>query len=295
MIRNAALVVLLGIGWGLNWPAVKLALQEIPPWTLRAVGFSAATVLMFVAIRALGLSPAVPRRHWLRLACVGALSVAVYNLLSAYSQVTASTSRAAVLSYTMPIWAVIGARVVLGERIDRRRILGLGLGAAGLLALGWPVVQAGTFSVGLVYALLSGMVWATGSVLLKRYPIEAPPLVISTWQMALGAVMAATGMVWVEGVPRGLPTLPSAWFGLGYNILIGQALATTLWFTILARMSAGMASLGTLLVPGVGVIGATLILGERPTWSDWLGLALIVAASATVLLRDVERPAETNR
>lgn len=291
MIRNAALVGLLGLGWGLNWPAVRLALAEIPPWTLRAVGFSAATVLMFGTIFALGLSPAVKRRHWLRLAVVGALSVVAYNLFSAYAQLTASTSRSAVLSYTMPIWAVIGARVVLGEPFDRRRVVGIALGGAGLVALGWPIVQAGAFSIGLVFALLSGVVWAGGSVFLKRFPIEAPPLVVTTWQLALGGVLTTAGMVLVEGLPRALPTLGATWLGLGYNILIGQALATTLWFTILARMPAGIAAVGTLLVPGIGVIGATLILGEHPTPSDWLGLALIVAASATVLLRGGGPPA----
>ncbi|WP_375459781.1 DMT family transporter [uncultured Enterovirga sp.] len=295
MIRNAMLVGLLGLGWGLNWPAVRLALDEIQPWTLRSVGFAAATVLMFGAMAATGMSPAVPRRMWVRLLGIGVLPIVGYNLLSAFAQVSASTSRSAVLSYTMPIWTVIFARIVLGERLDRRRITGLGLGGAGLVALGWPVIQAGEFSVGLVYALLSGVVWAAGSILLKRYPIPVPRLVLTSWQMAFGAVLTTIGMLAFEGLPQELPRLATTWFGLGYNIIVGQALATTLWFVILGRMPAGIASVGSLLVPGIGVIGATLILGERPTATDWIGLALIVAASATVLLRgDPPRAAPRN-
>ena len=285
MARQASLVVLLGLAWGVNWPAARLSLNELTPFTFRAFGFAAGASVLFGLIYLRGLSPAIPRPHWWRLVLVGSLSVLGYNIFSSFSLLTASTSRSAVLSYMMPVWAVLLAWPVLGERLDRRRIVGLALGGAGLVALGLPLIRSGTFSIGLVYALASGIVWAIGSVTLKRFPIEASPLVISAWQL-LFAAFAATGfMLAVDGFPRSWPTMPSTWLGLGYNILIGQAFATTLWFTILGSMPAGIASIGTLLVPGVGVISAMLVLGERPTATDWLGLVLIVAASASVLLR----------
>ena len=285
VIRNLVLVGSLGLAWGLNWPAVRLALNEILPLTFRATGFSIAAIIMFGVILAIGASPTIPRRHWGRLLVVGVLTIVGYNVLSAFAQLTASTSRSAVLSYTMPIWAVLLARVVLGEMFDARRTLGLALGAAGLLALGWPLVVSGQFSRGLVFALLSGVVWAAGSVVLKRWPIDAIPLVIAAWQIALSAILMAGAALAFEGVPQHVPKHLSTWLGLGYNIVIGQAIATTLWFVILTRMPAGVAAIGSLLVPAIGVVSATLILGERPTLSDWLGLSLIVAASATVLLR----------
>ena len=288
MIRNAVLVVTLGVTWGLNWPMVRLALTDLPPLSFRAIAFSAAALVLFGAIALRGESPAVPRQHWPRLVVVGMLSVVAYNLFSAFAQLSASTSRSAVLSYTMPIWAVLFARLVLGELFDRRRIVGLALGSAGLLALGLPLLRGGQLSWGLFYAVMSGVVWAAGSVILKRWPIDAGSLVITAWQIALGAVVVAGAAAVVDGVPPPLPSHGSAWLGLAYNVFIGQALATTLWFTILARMPAGLAAIGSLLVPGIGVVGATLILREQPTLSDWTGLVLIVAAAAAVLLRGGE-------
>lgn len=285
MARQAMLVVLLGLAWGVNWSASRLSLNELTPLTFRAVGFSAGAGILFGLIYLRGLSPAVPRPHWWRLVLVGTLSVLGYNIFSSFALLTATTSRSAVLSYTMPIWAVLLAWPVLGERLDLRRVIGLTLGGAGLIALGLPLIRSGSFSIGLVFALASGVVWAIGSVTLKRFPIDASPLVISAWQL-LFAALAATGfMLAVDGFPRALPTMPSTWIGLAYGILIGQAFATTLWFTILGSMPAGIASIGSLLVPGVGVISAMLVLGEKPTATDWLGLVLIVAASASVLLR----------
>src|SRR5215207_3290760 len=69
--------------------------------------------------------------------------------------------------------------------------LGSGLGMAGLVALGWPLVLAGEVSLGLVLAFLAAMCWAAGTVLLKRFPSEASPLAFATWQLVIGAGCAA--------------------------------------------------------------------------------------------------------
>lgn len=286
-----ALIPLLGLLWGLNWPVVRICLQEIPPWTLRCWGFSLATILMFAFVAARGGSLRVPRAHWGRLVIVGCLSVTGYNLFSAFAQLTASTTRSAVLSYTMPIWAVLFARLALGEPLDTRRLLGLGLGIAGLVALGWPLLQSGQLSWGLLYALLSGVVWAAGSTVLKRYPIDASPLVISSWQLALGAVTTLPGMLLADSPPDPRSLSGPVLVALGLHVVFAQAVATTLWFKILTGLPAGIAAIGSLLVPGIGVIGAALILGEHPTATDWTGLVLIVAASASVLVQVEPRPA----
>lgn len=289
MIRNALLIAALGVCWGLNWPAVRLCLVEMRPWELRFAGFAAATALIFALLVARQESVRVPRRDWLRLLLVGTLSVVAYNLLTAFAQLSASTTRSAVLSYTMPIWAVVFARIVLGEPFDGRRLTGLGLGIAGLVALGLPLAGQGQLTIGLLYAVLSGVVWAAGSVALKRFPIEASPLVLSAWQLALGTVVTLVGVLAFEGWPAALPRLPLTWTAFGYHVVFAQVAAMWLWFTILASMPAGIASIGSLLVPGIGVLGATAIIGERPTVADWLGLVLIVAASASVLVRLPDR------
>lgn len=282
---DAALVPLLGIIWGLNWPVVRICLTEIPPWTLRAGAFLLASLFMFAMLRLRGLSPRVPRADRLALAAVGLFTVVGYNMLSAFAQLSTTTTRSAVLSYTMPIWTVLLARAFLGEALDLRRWLGLAFGIAGLFALGWPLVLAGEVTWGTVFALLSGMSWAIGNTIIKRFPIAADTWVVATWQLVLGALVTGAGMLVVEGLPRSLGLSGPVLAAYAYHVILAQAAATTLWFTILARLPAGIAGIGALLVPAVGVVSAATLLGERPTATDWLGLALIVAASATVLLR----------
>src|SRR3712207_1274817 len=109
-------VLLAAIVWGFNWPVTRIALYEVPPWTMRALTLSlgALALISFALIRKQSL--AVRRDHWRRLVTAGALTVASFAILTTLAQLALPTSRAAVLAYTMPIWAALMARVVLGER-----------------------------------------------------------------------------------------------------------------------------------------------------------------------------------
>jgi drug/metabolite transporter (DMT)-like permease len=289
---SLVLVALLGLLWGFNWPAVRIALGEIPPWTLRAVGLLLGGLTLAGVAGLRGRSLSVRPAHWPRLALAGVLSIAAFNVLLAFAQLAAPTSRAAIVAFTMPIWAALLARFALGERFDRRRVAGLGLGVAGLVALGAPLLLAGRFQVGLLYALLAGVSWAAGTVVTKRFPVEAAPLAVAAWQLLVGAACAAAGMLAFEGLPWPWPLQGSTLLALAYHVLLAQALAYLLWFEVVARLPAGTAALGTLLVPAVGVLGAVLLLGERPTATDALGLLLVVGAAAAVLLPPRAKPVQ---
>ena len=89
----------------------------------------------------------------------------------------------------------------------------------------------------------------------------------------------------VRGLPQlwPLPTNVALW--LAYNGFIGMGLAYFLWFVIIGRLPAMTASLGSLLVPVVGVAGSALVNDERPSLTDAIGFALIFSAAASVLLQ----------
>ncbi|RXT56100.1 EamA family transporter [Bosea sp. Tri-44] len=282
--RSLLLVPLLGLLWGFNWPAVRISLTEIAPWTLRAGGMTFAGLALVAVALSRGVSLKVPTAHWPRLIVAGILSIAAFNILLAFAQLMAPTSRAAILTFTMPVWATLMAWPVLGERFDRPRLIGLGLGIAGLLCLGLPLIRAGQFSPGLGLALLASISWALGTIVTKRWPVAAPTLAIAAWQLLIGGAAAGIGMLIFEGLPVPKALSPPVAAALTFHILGAQALAYFLWFTVIARLPAGIASLGTLMVPAVGALGSVLLLGEHPAASDWLGLILVVAASGAILV-----------
>jgi drug/metabolite transporter (DMT)-like permease len=286
-----AVVLLLGLLWGLNWPTVKIALGEIGPWTLRASALSLAGISLACLSLLRGRRLWVRPDRWWRVALPGMLAIAAPNVLIAHAQLSAPTGRIAVVAFTMPVWAVIFARLFLREHFDRRRLIGLALGVTGLSALALPLWRSGEISVGLFLAFGAAICWAAGTVLVKRFPADSSPLAFATWQLLMSAVCILVGMLVFEGVPQLHTLRPSTLMAFAYHALLGQALATALWFEVLAKVPASMAALGTLTVPAVGVFTAMLLLGERPTLADLLGLAFILAAAATVLMPTRRDPA----
>ena len=282
-------ILMLALFWGLNWPAVRAALFDLPPWTLRAIGMGAGALFLLVVALIRGERLRLARGEWLPVLAAGFLTITFFNMLLAFAQLAAPTTRAVIVTFTLPVWTVIFARIFLGERLDRRRQLGLVFGISGLICLGWPLIRAGTFSYGLVLALIAGMSWALGTVVIKRFPLRSPPITAAIWQLAAGAVVAALGIALFEPqvLRDGLdwPRFQTrTWVALFHHIVFSQALAYLIWYNLLGRLPAGTVSLSMLMVPAIGVISSVLLLGERPTATDFAGLVLMTMAACAVML-----------
>lgn len=279
-----ALVVLLGFAWGLNWIAAALALPDVRPWTLRFVGLSIGSATLFIAAWLSGRSVRIPKGQRLHIAIAGFLNVAAFNMLSLFAQMSGTTSRAIIVNYSMPIWTAALAWVLLGERLDRLRGVALALCIVGLGILVWPLAAAG-FPTGVLYALASAWAWALATIYLKWAKVNVDPLANAAWQLLCGWVLISVGMLIIDGYPH-LFALPiRAYLALIYIGVFGVGLAHYLWWTIVGKLSPVTASIGSLLVPVIGVGASALVLGERLTVSDLIGFVLIFSAAACVLLR----------
>jgi len=278
------MLVAVSLAWGLTWPAMKIALNEIPPFSMRVGTSGLATLTLFALAvlqrRNIRIGSIVAGVH---LVVAGALNVASFTLLSAFAQLATTTSRVAVLTYTMPIWAALFARLVLGERLNATRGVSLLLCATGLAVLIYPLIGSSDL-IGLALALATAVSWAAGTIYLKWARIDADPLAISAWQLVVAFVITIAGLLIFEGSLQLWPIHPPAFWALIFSGLVGSAFAYLLWFEIVRRLPAMTASLGVLSVPVVGIIASMLVLGERPTASDIIGFALILAAAACVLL-----------
>jgi len=125
-------------------------------------------------------------------------------------------------------------------------------------------------------------------IIIKRFPVAVAPLALVAWQLVIGGVVMSIGMLVFDGRPLGRTLSTAALLALLYNIA-SQAVSQVLWFSALGRLPAALASLGVLLVPTIAVLGSMLILQERPTLLDGMGLVLITCASASVQLPSINQ------
>ncbi|PMR77522.1 DMT family transporter [Billgrantia endophytica] len=285
-ITTALLIAAIGLFWGGNWPAVRFSLMDLPPFSLRAIGFTvgALVLLGWAWMRRLPLGIATAEWPWLVM--TGALTILGFNVGTAFGQLHMPTSQAAIIAFTMPCWALLMAIGLLGERITSSQWLGLGLGQAGLLTLLGPAAwQAGLGGLtGPLFVLGAAISWALGTVLTKRRGgWQGHPTVITGWQFAICAVPMIVLAAGLESPPPPTEWRNTTWLGLGYHLVFAICLAQMLWFRNVNRLTIGQSTISTLIIPVVGVSSAVVLLGEPFTLQVLAALVLTLSAVAIVL------------
>ncbi len=272
----AALIVLVLI-WGYNWVVMKIAVRYAAPFDYAAlrVLLGGLSLLIVLAWRREPLRP----KRIAGTAAVGLLQMACFYGLSTWALVSGGAGKTAVLNYAMPFWVLLLAWFLLRERPACLQWMSVSVGLAGLLGILMPFSLAGgVFSKGL--ALLSSLCWAGGIIIAKKLQQREPLDLLSftAWQMLFGGLpLLAAALL--------IPSPPIVWSGefiaaLIFSVIPGNALAWLLWSYALSRLPAGVAGLGTLGAPVIGVLAAWLQLGEEPTWSEAVGMLLILGALA---------------
>jgi len=278
------LLLVLTLGWGCNWPLIKLALVEIPVWTFRSVCVVAGAAGIFVIARISGQTLLPPRAHWPRLIGASLCNVTAWNILIAYGITLLPAGRSAILAYTMPVWAALLSVPLLHERLTKRRLLGLLLGMSGMLLLlsdAWTGLR--TAPIGALLVVGAAVSWALGSVMIKRFPTSLPTTSFTAWQLLLGGLPIVVGTCVLDS-GKVAPLSWQAYAALAYNIVVAFIICYWVWFKIVSRVSVIASSLGTLAIPVVGVFSSMLVLGERPDWREYLAMLLVVMAIGTVIV-----------
>jgi drug/metabolite transporter (DMT)-like permease len=279
-----AFVAVTAIGWGSNWPVNKYLLSELPPLTLRGGTGAVGAVLLVLLAMLRRQSLHVPREMWPRLVLAGLLNVTGWIVLMGLALVFLPASEAALIAYTMPVWASILAWPVLGERPTLLRALALVLAFAGLLAImgGNGVAASMEKLPGILMALGGSLGFAVGTVLAKRWPLKMQPIPAAAWQIGIGCAPVALAGLLLETTHFEAVTRVG-WVVLVYGTLVQFCIAYVCWLAALARLPASIAAIGTMAVPVIGVAASALALHEPlgPGQIAALILTLIAVALAT--------------
>jgi drug/metabolite transporter (DMT)-like permease len=271
------------LGWGLSWPIMKIVLSELEPLRFRALTVTSGLTLLVIAALQ-GQPLRVPRGQWPRLVLLSLLNITAWGIFAMYGLRLMPSGRAVIVTYTMPLWAVVFGAVFARERITARRALGVGLGMMGMLLLvsgELRGIQAAP--VGVLYLVAAAVSWAIATVMMRYWPVDLPGAALTGWQVVIGGIP-----IWIATVlfdhGAWLPTGTSTWIALAFNLGITSVFCLWAFTRIATEAPVAVSSLSTLMIPVVGVLSGMAMLGERPQWQDIGALLFVFAALATVLL-----------
>lgn len=245
--RQWALIALVTLLWGLNWPMMKFALREVSPLYFRAITMSGGTLTLIAFFAWRGVPLGVSRGQALRLLWLALPNIIGWHLCSIIGLSQLPSGRAVILAFTMPVWTVLLTVLLFGERMNARTWLAVvaGVASVGLLAANELVALAGR---------PIGVLWLQGGAL--------------SWAVA----------TWVEPWPAWGLWPASTWGSLGFGVFLNFGFAQVIWFSLVRALPARASAFGVMAVPLVGISSATVIVGEvlRPT--DWLAAVCIAVA-----------------
>jgi drug/metabolite transporter (DMT)-like permease len=281
-------LVFLGVAaviWGVNFPVVKYLLISLPPFTMRGVAGIAGAGFAFVLAGCRGdrLRPAAGT--WLSLGVDSLLNFTLWIALVSYALYWLPAGETSILAYTVPIWAVLFAWPLLRERPTLFRAVGLVVGMVGVAALmdDQSLRASYTQLPGALMALGGAAAVGLGTVVTKRRQSVLSPLVTTAWQGMLGSVpLLVIGLLFEKAQFSRLTLLD--WTALSYIGFVAFTVGYLAWFSALRLLPASTTAIGTLLIPPVGVLSATIMLGEPLGWRQIAALALTIAG-ATLGLR----------
>ena len=286
-IRAFMALMVLSVIWGYNWVVMKSALQYAGVFQFIALRITIGAVCLFAIVFA--LRKPIKIKHIGTLILLGLLQSSGFTGLLMWALVEGGAGKTSVLTYTMPFWVMVLAWPLLGEKIRGLQWPAAILSAMGVLFILDPL-HLGTDGFSMMLAVMSGVSWALSVIVAKKLHQRAPDLdllTLTAWQMLFGAIPIVIAAVLIPA-----PAIQWTPYFIGaviFNSVFCNALAWILWLYALQRLSAGIASMATLLAPVIAVVAAWLQLNEVPSTTESIGMVLILMSLVIISIISIRK------
>jgi drug/metabolite transporter (DMT)-like permease len=280
--KNWLKFIVLGLVWGSSFLWIKVALNEVGPFTL--VMFRAGIAFLGLSVVWILKKPVMQWHDLWKFAFMGVFNHAMPIVLVSWSEKHISSGLAAILNSTTPLFTILIASIFLSEeRITSKRALGLFLGFAGVFIIASNDLGQSDSSrgIGILTMLLAACCYAASSVFARRMMHGVSFEAQSIGQMGMAFLFISPSAAIIEA-PLHIPTLGLTSLALIWLGLLGSAVSVLLWFSLIHAVGPTKTSMSSYLFPLVGVILGVIVLDERPDWRMLIGGALIILAVVIV-------------
>jgi drug/metabolite transporter (DMT)-like permease len=276
--------IILGGVWSASFLWIKIALNEIGPYTL--VAWRVLFGLLFAGGAVIIQRKAWPRdlAGWLPFLVLGVTSVAIPFFLITWGELSIDSAVASILNATVPLFTIVIAHLFLqDDKMTAQRVIGLFVGFIGVVVLLSEDLLAGVHGsvLGQAAVILASIFYAGSSVYARRKTQSAPGLV-----RGAAPLVSATIVMWmiapVLESPFQVPQLSITWIAVLWLGILGSGLALILWYYLLHEIGPTRTGMVTYIFPLGGVILGVIFLNEHLSWQLAVGALLIISSIIVV-------------
>lgn len=286
-IRAFIALMVLTLIWGYNWVVMKSALAYAGAFQFAALRTFIGALSLFAIL--LILRKPLRVKEMPTLILLGILQTSGFTGLLIWALVEGGAGKTAVLTYTMPFWVMVLAWPLLGEKIRGFQWPAALFSTMGMLFILDPL-HLGTDTFSMFLAVLSGIFWALSVIVAKKLHQRSPDLdliSLTAWQMLFGSIPIVIAALLIPAPQiQWTPYFIGAVF---YNSVFCNALAWLLWLYALQRLSAGIASMSTMLAPVIGVMAAWVQLNEVPNTTEFIGMTLMALSLLIISIISIRK------
>lgn len=261
----------------------KMLVGHLPPLTLAASRVLLALPFCLLALLVTGARLPRDRADRMTVFKVSLGVIVIPYSALAIGQQTIAAGLSGILYSTMPLFTLLAAHLMLpDEKLGVRKLLGVGFGMAGVVAVIGPSLLAGLggHAIGEIVTLLAPLAYAIATVLMRRSRHLDP--VALTAGLFVAAAFVLVPVALVVDRPWNVRLDAPMFAGLLALALVGTILPAVLNYLLLQRVGATRASIGMFLMPFFAIAFGALFLDERLGVGAFVGLALIIAGSRLV-------------
>lgn len=287
-----ALLVVVVLILGLNWPIMATAVQHVTPMWMGVFRLGGATLVVVAIAVSTGRLSLPPRADLPIVLSLCFFRLAGVTLLVFTALQMIPPGRSSVIAWTTPLWTVPIAAVFLGATMTRRRWVGLALGIAGVVVLFEPWSLDWTnpdIVIGHVLLITGAITNASTSVHIRGHRWTITPLDALPWQLSGATAIVLVLAVLVDGMPV-IDWTPGLAAIVAYQGFLASGIALWAQIVILRNINPVSANLTMMGVPAVGVISSAVFLGEQITLGLLAGLALVILGVTVNLRSDAGLP-----
>ena len=274
-------LILVAIIWALNFTVIKVSLEQMDAFSFNGLRFIFAAVILCVALWQKGQKLRFKKEHWIPLFLLGLLGNLVYQMVFIIGIDLTLAANAAVMLGTIPIWVAVLSHFFTDEKLTRIKTLGALVafsGVALIIAGGKnPISFGSTTFIGDVIVVISAIVWATYTILSKKYLKVYTPTQYSTLMAIIGVLtLTSVGVPSIVDIDWEALTW-EAYVGVIYSGAFSVGLAYLIWNNGIIKIGAVRTAAYQNLVPVLGLIFGIILLNEELTLKQYIGAFLVIS------------------
>lgn len=287
--RQLVLLIILTISWGINWPIMKMALSQIPPFHYRAITMGGGAIILISWLLLKKQSLKVSKSDLTKIFWIAIPNMVMWHLFAILGVRELASGRASILGFTMSIWTVILSALIFRQRLTARiwiSVISVAI-TVGLLTFNELSHLAGS-PIGIIWMQIAAFSWALGTILIGKVKLGCRIEVAAAWMLCIGALIIAILSFFFE------PAMTwnydrKVWFTIFYGLVINFGIGQVIWFTLASSLPPSASAFSVMSIPVISIFSAAILTGEVPQITDFIATGFIIIAIASAVL--IKKPA----